>query len=68
MKRILPSMKIMLVVIISSFTLQQANAQALLTENFDYAGGTLLTAVGWTAHSGTSNPVGVVVPGLAFAN
>ncbi len=67
MKRILPSIKIMLVVFLSSFTLQQANAQALLTENFEYAGGTLLTTAGWTAHSGSgTQAVDVIVPGLSF--
>jgi hypothetical protein len=39
----------------------------LLTENFDYANGTLLTAAGWAAHSGAgTQPVDVVVPGLTF--
>ncbi|HPT32853.1 MAG TPA: hypothetical protein PLW67_13475, partial [Prolixibacteraceae bacterium] len=43
------------------------NAQPVLTENFDYANGTLLTAAGWSAHSGPgTQAVDVVVPGLSF--
>lgn len=42
-------------------------SQVLMTENFDYANGALLTASGWTAHSGSgTQPVDVVVPGLTF--
>ncbi len=41
--------------------------QALLVENFDYASGALLTANGWTAHSGSgTQAINVVVPGLSF--
>ncbi len=66
MKRILPSAKIMLVLIFTALLLQQVRAQTLLTENFDYPAGTFLNAVGWNAHSGTAEPVSVVVPGLTF--
>jgi len=67
MKRILPSVKIMLVLLISACSLQFVNAQALLTENFDYASGTLLSAAGWTAHSGSgTQSIDVIVPGLSF--
>ncbi len=39
----------------------------LLEENFDYAEGTLLTNVGWTAHSGAgTNPITVSNPGLSY--
>lgn len=38
----------------------------VLVENFDYASGSLLTANGWTNHSGTSGFIDVVVPGLSF--
>jgi len=40
--------------------------QALLVENFDYPSGALLTANGWTAHSGTTNPITVNSTGLTF--
>jgi hypothetical protein len=66
MKKILPSAKIMLVLIFTALLLQQVRAQTLLTENFDYPAGTFLNAVGWNAHSGTAEPVSVVVPGLTF--
>jgi hypothetical protein len=40
----------------------------LLEENFSYTVGTLLTANGWSAHSGAgSNPVLVTTPGLTYA-
>lgn len=39
----------------------------LLVENFDYASGSLLTANGWTAHSGAgTQAIDVIVPGLSF--
>lgn len=39
----------------------------LLVENFEYSNGSLLTANGWTAHSGGgTQPIDVVVPGLSF--
>lgn len=39
----------------------------LLVENFDYTAGDLLTAHGWTAHSGAgSNPQTVTAPGLTY--
>ncbi len=39
----------------------------LLVEDFDYANGALLTANGWTAHSGPgSQSIDVTVPGLTF--
>jgi len=40
--------------------------QALLVENFDYTSGSLLTANGWTAHSGTTNAITVNSLGLSF--
>ncbi len=41
---------------------------AVLVENFSYAGSTLLTANGWSAHSaGGTNPITVVSPGLTYA-
>src|SRR5437867_9830120 len=44
-------------------------AQLLLEENFNYTAGTLLTANGWTAHSGTgTNAQTVTVPSLSSAN
>jgi len=38
----------------------------LLEENFDYTTGTLLTANGWTNHSGTSNYIPVSSTGLTY--
>jgi len=45
-----------------------SNAQVLLEENFDYSAGALLSASGWSAHSGigTNSPV-IVTPGLTYA-
>jgi len=43
-----------------------ASAQ-LLTEDFNYAAGQLLTANGWTAHSGAgTNAIAVTAPGLTY--
>ncbi|MFA7361609.1 MAG: T9SS type A sorting domain-containing protein [Candidatus Kapaibacterium sp.] len=42
--------------------------QALLTEDFDYDAGQLITANGWTAHSGgTTLPITVTAPGLTYS-
>jgi hypothetical protein len=50
------------------FISSMAFAQApLLIEDFNYTAGDLLTAHGWTNHSGTANPVLVTSPGLTFA-
>lgn len=38
----------------------------LLIEDFDYTAADALTVHGWTAHSGTSNPIVVTSPGLTF--
>jgi hypothetical protein len=44
-----------------------SNSQ-LLTENFNYAAGQLITNNGWTAHSvGGTNPILVTAPGLTYA-
>src|SRR5688500_1428309 len=41
---------------------------ALLTDDFDYPAGSLLTANGWAAHSGAgTNPLTVAAPGLSYA-
>ena len=41
---------------------------SVLTEDFSYAAGALLTANNWTAHSGAgTNPVAVVTPGLTYS-
>src|ERR1035437_11194495 len=44
------------------------NAQNLLTEDFSYPAGDLITAHGWTAHSGTLGPITVTSPGLTYTN
>ena len=42
--------------------------QLLLNDNFSYTAGTLLTANGWTAHSGAgTNAITVTSPGLIYA-
>ncbi len=44
-----------------------SNAQVLLEENFDYTAGALLSASGWSAHSGTAtNSPATVTPGLTY--
>ena len=65
MKRFLP-LCTSLFVIFSALSLQTVNSQPLLVENFDYPDGTDLSTVGWNIHSGTENPIDVVVPGLSF--
>ncbi len=67
MKRGLPVYTLLFVTLFTAFSLQNAYSQPLLIENFDYPDGTLLNTVGWTAHSGTDNPIDVVVPSLSFA-
>lgn len=50
------------------FISSMAFAQApLMIEDFNYTLGDLLTAHGWSAHSGTTNFVSVTSPGLTFA-
>ncbi|OJX90696.1 MAG: hypothetical protein BGP01_04790 [Paludibacter sp. 47-17] len=48
------------------FFVQHVNAQ-LLVEDFEYAAGSLLTANGWTAHSGAGTQAVDVTTGLSFA-
>jgi hypothetical protein len=68
MKRILLRLNWSLVFAFLLFLGLPGFSQVLLTENFDYANGTLLTAAGWTAHSGSgTQAVDVIVPGLTFA-
>jgi len=67
MKRSLPLYAMLSVILFTALSMQSAYSQPLLVENFDYPAGTLLTTVGWTAHSGSgSNSVDVGVPGLTF--
>ncbi|GEM_PF-2322718 len=44
-----------------------ASGQLKFEENFNYTAGTLLTANGWSAHSGTTNFQKVAVAGLSYA-
>jgi hypothetical protein len=68
MKRTLPFLQIMMAVVFSFSMALSASGQALLVENFDYSAGALLTASGWTAHSGEgSQAIDVVIPGLTYA-
>lgn len=63
----IPSVKNLIFIVFSVIFLKNTDAQILLKENFENPGGTLLTASGWTAHSGSgTQPVDVVVPGLSF--
>ena len=57
------------VVVLSGSLMSTVSAQsALLVENFDYNAGTLLTANGWTAHSGAgTNAITVTSPGLTYS-
>jgi hypothetical protein len=48
------------------FFVQQVNAQVLV-EDFEYATGSLLTANGWTAHSGSGTQPVDVTTGLGFS-
>ena len=48
------------------FLTQQANAQVVMTENFDYTEGTTLVSNGWVAHSGEGTNSPIVAPGLTF--
>jgi hypothetical protein len=67
MKRSLPLFTLLFVILFSALSFQSVYSQPLLVENFDYDAGTLLTAVGWNAHSGAgTESVNVVVPGLSF--
>lgn len=51
----------------ASISLEPPASTVLFTENFDYPVGSLLTANGWTAHSGAgTNAQTVVVPGLTY--
>lgn len=68
MKHFLPILKSTFVFFLLLLATQKSNSQALLTENFDYPNGTILTSAGWSAHSGAgSQAIDVVVPGLTFA-
>ncbi|HAM97235.1 MAG TPA: hypothetical protein DCQ26_01385 [Marinilabiliales bacterium] len=52
-----------------TFTMSsQSWGQALIEENFDYTIGSLLTANGWTAHSGTGTESITVTDGLSFTH
>ena len=67
MKRSLLLNALLSVTLFTALSLQNSYSQALLIENFDFPNGTVLNTVGWTAHSGTTNLIDVVVPGLTFA-
>jgi hypothetical protein len=58
--------KIYFLFILFAFSL--AGNSQVLTEDFNYAAGQLLTNNGWTAHSGAgTNPLTVTAPGLTYA-
>ena len=68
MRKIKLSMKKLMFLFTMLLFTGTAFGQALLVENFDYTAGTLLTANGWTAHSGGgTNAIQVVSPGLTYA-
>jgi hypothetical protein len=56
-----------IIVLISLVSFTVANAQSLLVEDFDYPVGTLLTNVGWVAHSGAGTQPIDVTNGLSFS-
>jgi hypothetical protein len=67
MKKTLLFKKISILFLALIWNVQTGFGQALLVENFDYASGSLLTANGWSAHSGAgTQPIDVIVPGLSF--
>jgi hypothetical protein len=50
------------------FTVSISSNSQILTEDFNYAAGQLLTNNGWTAHSGVgTNAITVTAPGLTYA-
>jgi len=50
------------------FTVSLSSQSQILTEDFNYAAGQLITNNGWTAHSaGGTNPIIVTAPGLTYA-
>jgi len=49
------------------FLIANVTSAQLLTEDFNYPAGQLITANGWTAHSaGGTNPITVTAPGLTY--
>ena len=59
---------LMAVLALTFLFIGSVNAQNLLTEDFSYPAGDLITAHGWTAHSGTLGPITVTSPGLTYTN
>ncbi|MBL0292685.1 MAG: hypothetical protein IPQ04_00055 [Saprospiraceae bacterium] len=57
----------LLIIFLLSFSLFSTYGQVLLTEDFDYPIGDLLTAHGWTAHSGAGGQPIDVTTGLTFS-
>ena len=62
--------KIAILLFIFLVSINYIHAQNLLTEDFSYTSGTLLTATGnWTAHSSAgTNAITVTTPGLTYPN
>ncbi|MFZ4771460.1 MAG: T9SS type A sorting domain-containing protein, partial [Ferruginibacter sp.] len=54
---------LILLLFVSSFAFAQA---PLLIEDFSYTAGEDITTYGWASHSGSTNPILVTTPGLAF--
>src|SRR6478752_2012994 len=60
--------KFILLSIFLGISWAQVSAQSL-TEDFDYPAGQLITANGWTAHSGAgTNAIAVTSPGLTYTS
>jgi len=57
--------KLLLLFFALCFSVSHAQT-TFLVEEFNYGAGTLLTTVGWTFSSGTSNPLTATSPGLTF--
>lgn len=68
MKKLFTSFKLIAAIFFLSLFITNSGFGQLLTEDFSYSAGALLTANGWTAHSGAgSNAITVTSPGLTYA-
>lgn len=59
--------KLLLLIFVLCFSLSYAQT-TLFVEEFNYTAGSLLTAMGYTVSSGTTNALTVTSPGLTFTN
>ena len=67
MKNHLSPRRLFVLFVLAILLISRSNSQPLLVENFNYPAGSLLTANGWIAHSGSgTNPVKVHTSGLSY--